>query len=341
MGRDCRGIGGPFSSRRQRRQAVAAPDGCFPSHVGGVGDEPRDMSHRLLLVDAHAYAYRSFHAIRSLNAPDGSPTNALFGFIKALHRMVAQVGPSHVLVIWDGGLDEGRMTDLPGYKANRAPTPEGLERQLPQLAEWLDAAGWPQLQRDGTEADDWIGTYARRAEAEGWQVVVASPDKDFLQLVNERVGILNPNDKVERIWTVAEVVAKTGVTPDKVADWLALIGDAVDNIPGVSGVGPKTAADLLNRYGSAEAVLERAGEVKSEKLRAALLGAAEDVRRNQRMVRLRCDLPDGPGLEALGRKVPDLARLRTMYRGWGFRSLLAELGEEPGPSAGPVQGDLF
>jgi DNA polymerase-1 len=295
------------------------------------------MSQRLLLVDAHAYAYRSFHAIRSLNGPDGAPTNALFGFIKALNKMIGQVAPTRVLVIWDGGLDEGRMTDLPGYKANRAATPEGLELQLPQLAQWLDAAGWPQLQREGTEADDWIGTYARRAEAAGWSVVVASPDKDFLQLVNDRIGILNPNDKMERIWTAADVETKTGVKPSLVADWLALIGDAVDNIPGVSGVGPKTAAELLNRFGSADAVLERAAEVKSEKLRAALLGAGEAVRRNQRMVRLRCDLPDGPELGGLERKTPDVKRLREMYRGWGFRSLLAELGDE----GEPAQGSLF
>ena len=294
---------------------------------------------RLLLVDGHAYAYRSFHAIRSLNAPDGSPTNALFGFIKALQKMVASTTPSHVLVLWDGGLDADRMSDLPDYKANRAPTPDALDVQLPQLAQWLDAAGWPQLQRDGTEADDWIGTYTRLAAEAGWSVIIASPDKDFLQLVDERVGILNPNDKSEKIWGPADVEAKTGVPPHQVADWLALIGDAVDNIPGVPGVGPKTAADLLKRFGSAEAAIAGAATLKAEKLRIELQAAAETVRRNQRMVRLKCDLADGPTLHATTPRERDRAALRDMYRRWGFRSLLAELGEEPGTV--PVQGDLF
>lgn len=298
--------------------------------VGGMS-EPR-----LLLVDGHAYAYRSFHAIRSLNAPDGSPTNALFGFIKAVQKLVAQTTPTHVLVVWDGGLDTERLGHLPDYKANRAPTPADLDVQLPQLVEWLDAAGWPQLQRDGTEADDWIGTYATRAARDGWSVVIASPDKDFLQLVDGRIGILNPNDKTEKIWAAADVEAKTGVPPSQVADWLALVGDSVDNIPGVSGVGPKTAAELLKKYGSAEAAVAAAPTMKEGKLRTELLGAAELLRRNQAMVRLKCDLPEGPSLESLRPGERNVARLREMYRRWNFRSLLSELGED-----GPVQGSLF
>jgi DNA polymerase I len=293
---------------------------------------------RLLLVDGHAYAYRSFHAIRSLNAPDGSPTNALFGFIKALQKLIACTTPTHVLVVWDGGLDSARMVDLPDYKANRAPTPDALDVQLPQLAQWLDAAGWPQLQREGTEADDWIGTYATLAAQAGWSVVIASPDKDFLQLVNDRIGIFNPNDKTEKIWTPADVEAKTGVLPHLIADWLALIGDSVDNIPGVPGVGPKTATDLLKKYGSAEAAIAAAPSIKAEKLRTELMAASETLRRNQRMVRLKCDLPDGPPLEASAPRPRDVATLRDMYRRWGFRGLLSELGEAP---AAPVQGDLF
>ena len=293
---------------------------------------------RLLLVDGHAYAYRSFHAIRSLNAPDGTPTNALFGFIKALQKVIAITAPSHVLVVWDGGLDAARMAELPDYKANRPPTPDALDVQLPQLAQWLDAAGWPQLQREGTEADDWIGTYARRAADLGWSVVIASPDKDFLQLVDDRIGILNPNDKTEKIWTPADVEAKTGVLPPLIADWLALIGDAVDNIPGVAGVGPKTATDLLKKYGSAEGAVAAAPTIKAEKLRAELLGAAETIRRNQQMVRLKCDLPDGPTLDDMVARPQNTDTLRDMYRRWGFRGMLSELGQ---PTPGPVQADLF
>ena len=293
------------------------------------------MSNRLLLVDGHAYAYRAFHAIRSLNAPDGSPTNAIFGFIKMLQKMVGALKPSHVLVLWDAGLAIERSTALPEYKANRAPTPEALEQQFPQIESWLDAAGFPQFSEEGTEADDWIGTYARRAEAAGWTVVIASADKDFLQLVNARIGILNPNDKSEKIWTDADVVAKTGVEPRQVADWLALVGDSVDNIPGVPGVGPKTAAELLRKYGTIEDLYARLPEIKSESQRNALTGAADAVKRNQLMVRLHEGKTGGPELSALVPRPAVTPTLRQLYARWGFKSLLAEVG-------GPLeQGNLF
>lgn len=295
------------------------------------------MSNRLLLVDGHAYAYRAFHAIRSMNSPDGSPTNAIFGFIKMLLKMELWVRPSHRLVIWDGGLAAERMAALPDYKSNRPPTPEALEAQLPQLAGWLQAAGWASLQVDGTEADDWIGTYARRADGAGWHTVIASSDKDFMQLVNDRVGLLNPNDKSEKIWTADDVRAKAGVAPEQIVDWLALIGDAVDNIPGVAGVGPKTATELLLRFGSIDGLLPRIAEIKQDKLRSNLMGAAETLRRNQLMIRLRTDLSQGPALESLAPGKPEVLRLRECYRRWGFRSLLAELGED----GAAEQGSLF
>lgn len=296
------------------------------------------MSNRLLLVDGHAYAYRAFHAIRSLNAPDGTPTNAIYGFVKMLQKMVGALRPTHVLVLWDAGLAAERSAALPEYKANRAPTPEALEAQFPQIEGWVTAAGYAQYSQEGTEADDWIGTYARRAEAAGWGVVIASADKDFLQLVNDRIGILNPNDKSEKIWAPADVAAKTGVNPEQVADWLALVGDSVDNIPGVPGVGPKTAADLLRRFGSMDQIYARLPEIKSESQRTALAAAAEAVRRNQLMVRLHENQSGGPALEALIPESPDLPTLRTLYARWGFRSLLAEVG---GAEGAPVQGSLL
>jgi DNA polymerase-1 len=292
------------------------------------------MSNRLLLVDGHAYAYRAFHAIRSLNAPDGSPTNAIYGFIKMLQKLLLVLEPSHLLVVWDGGLTAERMTALPQYKANRPPTPDALSLQFPQLIAWLEAAGYPQLERDGTEADDWIGTCAKLAEAAGWHAVVASSDKDFMQLVNDRVGLFNPNDKSEKVWTAADVFAKSGVQPEQIVDWLALVGDAVDNIPGVCGVGPKTAADLLRRFGSVESLYGRLAEVKSAAQRNSLTASAEAVKRNQLMVRLKCDLPDGPALASLVARAPDKAALREMYRRWNFRSLLAEVAEAPPPEPG-------
>ena len=233
------------------------------------------------------------------------------------------------------------MAELPEYKQQRSPTPEDLERQFPQIEGWLEAAGiaaWSQAQ---TEADDWIGTYAKRAEASGWRTVVASSDKDFMQLVSDRVGLYNPNDKTERVWTAAEVVAKTGVQPDQVVDWLSLIGDAVDNIPGVPGVGPKTATQLLQKYGTIESLMSRLGEVKSESQRSNLQSSVERLQRNQRLIALKTSFSGGPALETLRIEPVDATRrerLGGMYRQWGFRSLLSELGL---PWEGPDQGMLL
>jgi len=158
--------------------------------------------------------------------------------------------------------------------------------------------------------------------------VIASSDKDFMQLVSARVGLLNPHDKTEAIWTDEQVRAKTGVEPSQIVDWLSLIGDSVDNISGVSGVGPKTATDLLKQFGSAEQLYARLGEVKSERLRNALQNAAADVRRNREMVRLRDDLACEFSPERLKARPADNGKLRGLYSRWGFKGLLAALPEE-------------
>ena len=282
------------------------------------------QAQRLLIVDGHAYAYRSFHAIRELSSPSGAPTNAIYGFLKAIGKMQAQLSPSHVVVVWDGGLAAERIAAHPSYKAQRPPMPDSLDQQIDGIMGWLQAAGLASLCRDGVEADDWIGTIALRAAPE-LPVVIASADKDFMQLVTPRIGLLNPNDKSEKIWTELDVVAKTGVKPQQIADWLSLIGDSVDNIPGVPGVGPKTATDLITQFGSVEQLYARLSEVKSDRIRASLEAAAAAVRRNQQLIRLK----DEPWLATLDELVPrgrDETSLRQLYRDWGFKTLLAQLG---------------
>ncbi len=290
---------------------------------------------RLLVVDGHAYAYRAFHAIRELNGPEGSPTNAIYGFVKMVGKMQAKLGPTHAVVIWDGGLSSERLAALPAYKAQRPPMPPSLERQLDEIVAWLQAMRLASWCRDGVEADDWIASLARRAAAQGWSVVIASSDKDFMQLVSERIGLLNPGDKSETVWTAEQVRAKTGVAPSQIVDWLSLVGDAVDNIPGVAGVGPKTATALLGQFGSVDALYQRLAEVRPERLRSALSAARRDVERNRQLIRLNDALPLPGDLEDLVLKSPDVAALSGQYGRWGFRSLLAEL------SAKPKQGDLF
>ena len=150
---------------------------------------------RLLIVDGHAYAYRAFHAIRELRSPDGRPTNAIYGFVKMLEKMRQTVAPSHVMVVWDGGLSQARIAALPEYKAQRPEMPDDLRPQLDEIAAYLEAAGTASYCSPGIEADDYIACLARQAADAGLSVVIASSDKDFMQLVASRIGLLNPNDK--------------------------------------------------------------------------------------------------------------------------------------------------
>jgi DNA polymerase-1 len=281
---------------------------------------------RLLIVDGHAYGYRAFYAIRELRSPRGEPTNAIFGFVKMLAKMRAALSPTHLVVVWDGGLSAERTAMLPGYKAQRPEMPAELGVQLDEIVRYLDAAGVASFCRDGVEADDYIACLARLAAGAGWEVVIASADKDFMQLVSPKIGLLNPHDKTGiPLYGTEQVRNKTGVGPSQIVDWLALVGDNVDNIPGVPGVGPKTAAELLNRFGSVTTLYRRLDEVRSEKLRTALAAAADDVKRNVELVRLKDDLPCEFSAEALAVKPADAGRLGELFGRWGFRTMLAEL----------------
>ena len=290
---------------------------------------------RLLIIDGHAYAYRAFHAIRELRSPVGQPTNAIYGFVKMLEKMRSAVEPTHLVVVWDGGLSAERLAALPDYKAQRPEMPAVLRPQLAGIVDFLAAAGMASYRAEGVEADDFIATLARLAAVENWDVVIASSDKDFMQLVSARIGLLNPNDKTGVIWGRAQVVAKAGVEPEQVADWLALMGDAVDNIPGVPGVGPKTAAGLLQQFGSVDNLLARLDEVKSEKLRSSLRASAAAVVRNQKLVRLPevpCEF--APAMLAVG--AGDRAALGRLFAGWGFQGMLAALA-----ASGEKQAELI
>lgn len=279
----------------------------------------------LLIVDGHAYAYRAFYAIRKLNSPSGRPTNAIYGFVKMLAKMRAAVKPTHTIVVWDGGLSAERQAALPEYKAQRPEMPADLEAQLGEILRYLAGARVASFCRAGVEADDYIACLTRAAAQAGWKVVIASADKDFMQLVAPGIGLLNPNDKSEAVWTAAEVGAKTGVAPEQIVDWLSLLGDSVDNIPGVPGVGTKTATELLRQFGSVAELYRRLGEVKSARIRAALEAAEADVRRNQKLVRLQDDLDCDFSPAALAEQPVDAGRLAELFGEWGFRTLRAEL----------------
>jgi DNA polymerase I len=291
---------------------------------------------RLLIVDGHAFAYRAFFAIRSLSSPEGAATNAIYGFIRMLGRMQAKIKPSHLAVVWDGGLAAERTALHPQYKAQRPEMPHDLERQLDQIVAYLHAAGIVSVLRASCEADDVIAALTRHAAADSLEVVIASSDKDFMQLVTPEVRLLNPQDKTDTLWGVEEVRAKTGVAPTQIVDWLSLTGDSVDNIRGVPGVGAKTAADLLRRFNSMEGLYQRLPEVRPDRLRVNLQASEEVVRRNQKLVQLNFEVPCEVSLEELVCKPSDAAALRGLFARWGFKSMLRELDQTSLPA-----GDFF
>ena len=302
---------------------------------------------RLLLVDGHYYAYRSFFAIRDLTNSRGEPTNAVFGFVKALRKMLAEVKPDAAAVIWDAGLPERRMLLLPSYKQQRDETPEDLARQFPVIEEGVKALGVHNVRLGGHEADDLIASYAAAARGGNSEVVIATNDKDIYALVGQGVRIYStnktdlkdPKDGFTLLGPV-EVEEKWGVPPGRIPDVLALTGDAVDNIPGVEGVGPKTAAKLVREHGPVALLAENPALIKNEKLRAKVAAAAERLRDNLELVRLEHDLPLPVALSALTISADPVAVVELAKK-CEFRSLLAEYEKLARGGIPAAQGELF
>jgi len=279
------------------------------------------MERRLLLIDGNGFFYRSFFAIRNLSTKDGHPTNAVFGFIRACHQLVDALAPTHVVVTWDGGVPQARLNLVPGYKAQRPPMPDALRCQYPDIADYLDRARIPLVRLEREEADDLLASLTEWAVKQGAEVLMATSDKDMYQMVGEKTRIV-PAAKDAPLIDGRGVLEKTGVHPRQIVDWLALTGDAVDNIPGVAGLGPKTAARLLGVFDSLEGLWPRLEEVESAKVRDALRANRELVERNREVVRLNRNLSCSPGWEAMARKAEDAERMRPFYERMEFHSLL-------------------
>ena len=279
----------------------------------------------LLLVDGSSYLYRAFHALPDLRTAEGEPTGALRGFIGMLRTLRAQVPHDYCACVFDAKGKTFRDDIYPQYKAQRPPMPPDLAAQIAPIHEAAKALGWPLLEIEGIEADDVIGTLAREAEAHGVRTVISTGDKDLAQLVNEHVTLVNTMNG-ERL-DADGVLAKFGVRPDQIVDFLTLVGDSVDNVPGVDKVGPKTAAKWLAEYGTLAAVVadaEKIGGKVGENLRAAL----DWLPTARKLVTVRTDGDLGaqlPHFDALAVRSPDHARLRELFERWEFRSFLKDL----------------
>jgi len=301
---------------------------------------------RLLLVDGHYYLYRSFFAIRGLTNSRGEPTNAIFGFSKALRKMLADVAPTHAAVIWDSGLPARRTELQPAYKQNRPAMPDDMRPQEDWLQANVPLFGPASLSAPDTEADDLIASYALAAESAGAEVIIATNDKDILQLASDRIRIYSTAkaDVLEGSFALLgpnEVRAKWGVAPPQIGDVLALTGDSSDNIPGVPGIGEKTAAKLISAHGGIDQLLSSLDSLEPVKLREKLEASRDLILANRQMVALDEDLPLPVAPDALPVK-PRYEELVAALRTCEFRSLVKEVeAEAGGTTQETVQGDLF
>ena len=293
----------------------------------------------LLLVDGSSYLYRAYHAMAQLTAPDGAPTGAMYGVLNMLRRLRADYVHDYCAVVFDAKGKNFRHEMFADYKATRPPMPDDLRPQAEALPDLVRLMGWPVLVVPQVEADDVIGTLAAQGGAVGWDVVISTGDKDMAQLVNERVTLVNTMSG-ETLDTDG-VKAKFGVRPDQIRDYLALMGDKVDNVPGVEKCGPKTAVKWLEAYETLAGVMEHAGEIKGkvgENLQAALaqLPLSYDLVTIKTDVDLHTELSDG--LESLRRTPPKWAQLAADFKRWGFKTWLKEAESRMHEAA---DGDLF
>ena len=288
-------------------------------------------SKKLFLVDAMAHVYRAFFAPmpQRLTGPNGAPTNVPFLFGNILKRLIKDYDPKYIGVVFDPPGATFRDKLFEKYKAQRQPMPDDMRVQIPLVRRLCEAMRLPILEESGYEADDVIGTIAVQAAKQGFEVLIISNDKDMMQLVGKNVRTLKTASggaKGDILVDEAKVQELLGVPAEKVVDYMALLGDTVDNIPGAKGIGEKGAAELITKYGSVEKALEHANEVTNKRYREALQQQREQVLMSKQLATITTDVPMKLDFEALARREPDLPALAALYRELGFSSLLKELG---------------
>lgn len=288
----------------------------------------------LLLVDGSSYLYRAFHAMPDLRSPKGEPTGAIYGVLNMLRRLRADYPADYSACVFDAKGKTFRDDWYPEYKANRPSMPDDLRLQIEPLHEVVAAAGWNILMIDGVEADDVIGTLTHQASQNGARCIVSTGDKDLTQLVNPHVTLVNTMSN--EVLDEAGVLAKFGVPPERIVDYLSLVGDAVDNVPGVNKCGPKTAVKWLTEYGTLDNLIAHADEVGGvvgENLRAAL----DWLPQGRRLVTVKCDVPLDKNFDELAAPTADNEKMKELFERFGFKSWLREL-SHPSPASGRGAG---
>jgi len=319
----------------------AAAPALFPDNPA-MNDTTLPIDGPLLLVDGSSYLYRAYHALPDLRGPEGVPTGAIHGMVAMMKKAVQDVKPSHAVCVFDAKGPTFRDDWYPEYKAQRSPMPEPLVEQIEPIHEVVKLLGWPVLTVPGVEADDVIGTLSELAAKAGQKVVISTGDKDLAQLVNEHVTLINTMSS-ERL-DVNGVKEKFGVPPDRIVDYLTLMGDAVDNVPGVEKVGPKTAAKWIAEYGSLQGVMDSADKIKGvagENLRKAL----DWLPTGRKLVTVKtdCELAEHvagwPSFDSLTLRPVDKEPLLAFYNRFGFKTMKRELEESMNASAPAAELD--
>ena len=290
-----------------------------------------DAADKLVLIDGSGYIFRAFHALPPMSRTDGTPVNAVFGFTKMLLKLIDDLAPHSVAVVFDAGRVTFRNDIYSEYKANRTDPPEELVPQFALVRDAAHAMSLPVIEMPGFEADDVIATYAKLAKEQGRQTIIVSSDKDLMQLVNDDVEMLDPM-KQRRIG-IDEVFEKFGVAPDRVIDVQSLAGDSTDNVPGVPGIGIKTAAELITQFGDLDALLAAAETIKQPKRRENLIAHADKARISRQLVTLATDVAVPLAISDLKTPQRDADKLLAFVTEQGFKSLTALLG---GASSAPI-----
>ncbi len=294
------------------------------------------MADKICLIDGSGYIFRAFYGLPPLTAPDGTPVNAVYGFTSMFLKLTHQIPCKYCLVLFDAKRQNFRNDFFPDYKGTRKETPEELIPQFPIIRKAVEALKLHYLEMEGYEADDLIATYVEKALAQGLEAVVVSGDKDLMQLIRPGVEFYDPMK--DKFFTPDDVYEKFGVYPDKVVDVQALAGDSIDNVPGVPGIGLKTAAQLINEYGSLEGVLSRAGEIKQNKRRESILANVENARVSLKLVTLCKDVPVEHSIEEYECRCPEREVLQKFVAEYDFRSLRSKIDKWLSERCSDVEG---
>jgi len=296
---------------------------------------------KVVLIDGSSYLYRAFYALPSLTSPEGKPTGAIYGFIRMLSKLLSEFQPQYIAAAFDKPGKTFRHEKYQEYKATRKETPDDLKQQIPAVKEVIKLFGIKVLEKEGFEADDIIATLSKQAKEKGYEVYIITPDKDFMQLVQEKVYVYNPVS--EKLFDKNAVLEKYGVLPDQFVEYLAIVGDSVDNIKGVKGVGPKTASKLLSQFHTIEGIFSNIDKLKP-KQKEAFLQAKEDLEKNKFLISLKTDVNLGISIEDLKKEKTNWQKLKSLFQELGFKSLLKEIKKDKvdkDEPESPVQKSLF